>query len=272
MSYAHVAATNAPPPSQQPHANQGLLNTGSTGTGPQPYPVDTYNEKVNVVTPGFKDHPTTVTSEYVPPSDDELERKYGIGSTARRSGNATGSSKADHRKEKAKEHLGRAEAEAATAWEYAKHQILRPGVAGGILGFVNLALIGTAGYQFYTRPEIRTDKQIVGGTLAGALVLFGAEGWLAEAYAQTDAGKAEAQRAKEEGSAAWRHTKQVVLRPGVMGGLLGVLNVGVLGGVGYTFYTRPELQNDRRLISAVTVGVLSLFAGEGFIAEQYTKH
>lgn len=87
---------------------------------------------------------------------------------------------------------------------------------------VNLALIGTAGYQFYTRPEIRTDRKVVGGTLAGALVLFGAEGWLAEAYAQTENGQREAQRAREEGSAVWRHTREVVLRPGVLSGLLGI--------------------------------------------------
>lgn len=41
------------------------------------------------------------------------------------------------------------------------------------------------------------------------------------------------------------------------------MNVGILGGVGYTFYSRPELQSDRRLISVVTVGILGLFAGEG---------
>lgn len=100
---------------------------------------------------------------------------------------------------------------------------------------MNLALLGTAGYQFYTRPEIRTDTRIVGGTLAGALVLFGAEGWLAEAYAETDAGQREAARAKEEGAAVWRHTKEVVLRPGVFGGLIGIracLPARVLGVAG----------------------------------------
>lgn len=56
MSYAAVTASNAPPPSQQPHANPNLLNTGS---GPhQSYPVDAYNEKVNIASPGFKDHPS----------------------------------------------------------------------------------------------------------------------------------------------------------------------------------------------------------------------
>lgn len=41
------------------------------------------------------------------------------------------------------------------------------------------------------------------------------------------------------------------------------VNVGIIGGVGYTFYTRPELQNDRKTLSIVTVGLLGLFAGEG---------
>ncbi|EJD35575.1 hypothetical protein AURDEDRAFT_108923 [Auricularia subglabra TFB-10046 SS5] len=267
MSYATVAATNAPPPSQQPHANPALLNTGRS---PNLLPVDAHNEKVQIASPGFKEHPSTVTSEYIPPTDEELERKYGsTGPSSHRSHNQAEKDK--HRRDKAKEHLHRAEHEAETAWEYAKTQILRPGVAGGILGIVNVGLLATAGYQFYTRPELRSDKRAIGGTVAGALILFGAEGWLAESYAQTEAGQREAQRAKEEGALIWKHTKEVVLRPGVLGGLVGVLNVGILGGLGYTFYSRPELQNDRRFISWVTIGVLSLFAGEGFAAEQYRK-
>jgi len=261
MSYASVTAANALPPSQQPHADPALLNTSGSASLP---PVDAYNTKVNVAGQGFKEHPTTVTSEFTPPTlTDDLD-------SYRSRGPGTGTS-GRSRKEKAKEELGKAEAEGHHLYELAKQQILRPGVAGGLLGVLNLGLLTSASYHLYTRPELRSDARVLGGTVAGALVILGAEGLLAEAYANTDAGRDEAERAKREGAAVWRHTKQVVLRPGVLGGLVGVLNLGIIGGLGYTFYTRPELQSDRRAITSVVVGALALAAGEGFIAEQYQK-
>lgn len=99
------------------------------------------------------------------------------------------------------------------------------------------------------------------------LALFGAEGVLVERYRNTDAGRAEEKKAREEGATIYKHTKEVVLRPGVLGGLVGALNVGILGGVGYWSYAnwdRPTAW-DRKTVSAATVGLLTLFAGEGYV-------
>ena len=132
-----------------------------------------------------------------------------------------GSSGSGSKKDKAKRYAHRAEAEAESAWDYTKSQIMRPGVAGGILGIVNVGLLATAGYSFYNDASLRRDKRAIGGTIAGALILIGAEGWLAEAYAKTEAGQREAEKAREEGDYLYRRAHQLILRPGVFGGFLG---------------------------------------------------
>ena len=45
--------------------------------------------------------------------------------------------------------------------------------------------------------------------------------YVAESYLQTDEGKAEAQRAKQEGSRLYLEAKERILRPQVAGGLVG---------------------------------------------------
>lgn len=63
---------------------------------------------------------------------------------------------------------------------------------------------------------------MIGGAAAGTLLLFGAEGILAESYLQTPEGRREKQRAQNEGSALYRQMREIVLRPGVFGGLMGL--------------------------------------------------
>ena len=86
---------------------------------------------------------------------------------------------------------------------------------------INIGLIGYAGYALYTTPAYRKDYRVIGGTAATALALVTAEGALAESYLSTDEGQAELRRAEQEGSVLYRNTKEVVLRPGVFGGLMG---------------------------------------------------
>lgn len=52
---------------------------------------------------------------------------------------------------------------------------------------------------------------------------------VADQYASTPEGRYEIERAKEEGSKVYVNAREVVLRPGVAGGLLGAVNVAVLG-------------------------------------------
>lgn len=129
---------------------------------------------------------------------------------------------------------------------------------------VNVGLIAFAGREFYTKPHLRTDTRALGTVAATAVALFGAEGALAEAYVKTDAGQKEKARAKKEGAILYRQAHELVLRPGVLGGLVGVLNLGILGGVGYAAYLHWDQPRwDRRTVSAVSAGLLTLALGEG---------
>ena len=87
---------------------------------------------------------------------------------------------------------------------------------------MNVGLLGTLGYQLYTQPRLRSDVTVLGGSATGALIILVAEGFLAEAYRNTAQGKEDEQRAREEGAALYKHAKEIVLRPKVFGGLLGV--------------------------------------------------
>jgi hypothetical protein len=86
---------------------------------------------------------------------------------------------------------------------------------------VNIGLFTGAARSLYTQPHLRNDAKVLGSTAIGAIVLLSAEGALANAYAKTEAGRKEASRAKLEGALLYRHAEEIVLRPGVLGGLLG---------------------------------------------------
>jgi hypothetical protein len=90
------------------------------------------------------------------------------------------------------------------------------------LFLVNIGLLGGLGYLLYTEPQYRTDYKVLGGVAAGGLVILGIEGAVAESYLQTPEGQREKERAEQEGSKLYLQTKEIVLRPGVFGGILGV--------------------------------------------------
>lgn len=215
----------------------------------------------------------TVTSETtvrVYESDDEGQ------------GNRPGSSKRRAAKDRAHKGFHEAEQEGLYLWAQFKERVLRPGTAGGILGvgelnncqrplsliltclLVNVGLLAFVGRELYTKPHLRGDTRTLGITAAAAIALLGAEGALADAYIKTPAGQEEKERAKKEGAALYRHSREVVLRPGVLGGLVGALNLGILGGVGYVAYSSWDKPHwDRRTVSAISAGLLTLALGEG---------
>ena len=78
------------------------------------------------------------------------------------------------------------------------------------------------GHAFHTQPHLRHDAKVIASTVTGAIALLGAEGFAANQYSQTPAGQEGARRAKEDGTALYKHTREIVLRPGVLGGLVGL--------------------------------------------------
>jgi hypothetical protein len=85
-----------------------------------------------------------------------------------------------------------------------------------------------------------------------------------KAHERKEDAKRALDKAEHEAVDLWHQAKTVLLRPGVLGGLLGVLNIGVLGTAGYFAWIHWEVPRwDRRVVSATTVGIVGLFAGEG---------
>ncbi|OJT13113.1 hypothetical protein TRAPUB_10339 [Trametes pubescens] len=228
----------------QPHADQGLLTT-------EPPSADNIADdaaKLNIVSPDFKQHPATTTS--VQDISPDLSTP-GAPTGGRKSG-------------KGRRYLDEAEQEGFYLWNVAKYYILQPSVAGGLVGLLNLGLIGGTAYTYYTKPHLRRDTRAIASTVAAALALFTGEGYAAEKYSETPRGQREAKKAKKEGAALYRVAREHILRPGVLGGLVGVVNAGILGAVGYISYANWDRPSwDRRTVSAITVGLLTLWTGEG---------
>ncbi|KAJ7783016.1 hypothetical protein B0H16DRAFT_475813 [Mycena metata] len=238
-SYADITASNAPPISEQPQPDQALLNT----IPPSDAPYDP-TKKVNVVA-----HDPMASSN----------------------NNFSDAPRPSPRSGRAHKRFDEAEAEGIYLWESAKHYLFRPGVAGGLLGLLNIGLLAGTARAFYVQPEYRRDTKVISTTVAAALALLSAEGYAAEAYRQTAAGQEEERRAKEEGAVIYRHLREQILRPGTLGGLVGVINLAILGTVGWFSYENWNRAWDRRVVSAVSAGLLTLSVGEGFLAEKYRE-
>lgn len=172
---------------------------------------------------------------------------------------------------KARAELDEAESKLGPYWDKTKDVVLRPGTLGGLMGVVNVGILSTMGYFAYTRRDQPWDRRLVGGAVAGTLALFSAEGYVTDSYLKTDEGQAEAERAKREGSKLYLEAKERILRPQVAGGLVGAVNVAVLGTVGYFAYQNWNRPWDRNVVSAVTVGLLGLSGLEGWAGKEYKE-
>ena len=131
---------------------------------------------------------------------------------------------------------------------------------------VNVGLVAATGYAFYTRSALRRDTAVICGVAAGAIALIGAEGAVANAYRKTEAGHEEERRAREEGDAIYRQTKEIVTRPAFASGLIGVLNVSIAGAIAYIAYDNWTVPRwDRRVITGIAASVAAISVGERYV-------
>ncbi|WVQ63317.1 uncharacterized protein L199_001469 [Kwoniella botswanensis] len=301
MSYASVASHNIPfgeMPKPDPNLAEGhfageteahntvdskvnVLPAGSDPNHPdiepaQPtapisvelHPAPEYEPSTSESAP--KPLPTpTKNSVDLPESGAEFEKKAEKAEKKAKEVEKKAEKKGHEYSKKAKDELHKAESALGPYWDKTKDVVLRPGTLGGLLGVVNVGILGTAGYFAYTRKDQPWDRRIVGGVATGILALLGAESYAAESYLQTPEGKQEADRARAEGSKFYLQAKEVILRPQVAGGLVGAVNVAILGAVGYFSYKNWNQPWDRRTVSAVTIGLLGLSGLEGYAGKIY---
>ncbi|KAJ3483119.1 hypothetical protein NLJ89_g12091 [Agrocybe chaxingu] len=131
------------------------------------------------------------------------------------------------------------------------------------MGIVNIGIFGAMGRAFYVQPGLRRDAAAISTAIAVSVGLLSIEGFAAEQYRQTPRGQEEERRAKQEGALIFKHAREQILRPGVLGGIVGLVNTAVLGVVGYASYVNWGKTWDRRTVSAISMGLLMLWGGEG---------
>ncbi|KAI0793270.1 hypothetical protein C8Q75DRAFT_804087 [Abortiporus biennis] len=234
-SYAAVASHNAPPPSEQPQPDPALLTT-------EPPTADNIADdasKLNIVSSNFKSNPATVTSErdipaeYEYPTDKTTHPKQGADKSARDS----------------------------QWWNRLQLGLHSPSVAG-----VNVGLLSGIGYTFYTRQSVRHDARALSIAIGGTAALFGTQGFLLDFFRRSSSPTTRGSSRERQGGLA--SIKEHMLRPGVLGGLVGLVNAGILGGLGYIAVSYDH-RWDRRSISSLAIALLALWAGEGVLAERY---
>ncbi|BEI81427.1 hypothetical protein CcaverHIS002_0205870 [Cutaneotrichosporon cavernicola] len=262
MSYAEVAKDNIPP-GQMPEPSQelrdGLPAVSDTATNLESDSKDDWDK-----TKAQAEKDWDETKDKLGDTVDEAGKKINRAADA-------AEKKARELKKRANAELDEAETAMAAAWAKTKDVVLRPGTLGGLMGVVNVGLLGGMGYWAYKNRNIPWDRRNVTAAVAGTLALFGVEGFLADSYLDTPDGQAEAERAKREGSRLYLQTKEVILRPNVAGGLVGILNIGVLGTVAYFAYRDWNKPWDHQVVAGVTAGLLALSGIEGYLGSQYVE-
>ncbi|RXW17083.1 hypothetical protein EST38_g8770 [Candolleomyces aberdarensis] len=238
LSSVEVAAHNAPPPENQPRPDPALLTTETPTSSTT---IDS-TSKLNIVAPDFKLHPHTDVEQI--PADDETHERFPVGG-----------GKAPNKKRKREEAL--------SLWQQVSETVMRPQVAGGLLGIVNVGLIAGAGYAFYAKPHLRTSTKAITTSVSAALVLIFAEGSVAEQYSHTPEGQRAIRRVRESRHWLVNYLHDFAARTNPTKGAIGILNTLVLGGVGYLGYANRDRPWDRRAVSSIAAGLLALAGAEG---------
>jgi len=62
----------------------------------------------------------------------------------------------------------------------------------------------------------------------------------------------------------WEKAREVIRRPSIAGGLVGIVNIGLLAGGSYAFYTHPNLRRDTKVIASAAAATFALFGVESY--------
>lgn len=90
------------------------------------------------------------------------------------------------------------------------------------LVLVNVGILGFTSYSLYMKPHLRRNTKLLSSAAAAALALLSADDYTAEKYSEAPAGQEEGGRAKKGGAVVYRVVRETLLRPDVLGVLVGL--------------------------------------------------
>jgi len=161
----------------------------------------------------------------------------------------------------------RSEAPILRRWEMVKEVILRPSIAGGLVGIVNIGLLAGGSYAFYTQPKLRHDTKMITSAIVATFALFGAESYVAQTCPRPLKENKAYRRGEEDRATSFvchpAHEPEPMRMSRIVEGTTGIVNAGVLSIVGFLTYKYWDSPNwDRRIVSAASVGLVALLVGE----------
>ncbi|CDZ98679.1 hypothetical protein [Phaffia rhodozyma] len=176
-TWADIAAKNAPPPSEQPHPDQALLE-GHTGEAINEHPD---GHGVTVVPHDFREHPETVAKEFNEKAAEEAaaaEKLVKEEAEKAKHEAEVAAKKAEEVKEAAKKEAAKLEREAASIFNKAKALISQPKVFVPIISAFDVALIGFLGYKTYIHDFSRRpfDRKVFSAITIGVGAIAALEG------------------------------------------------------------------------------------------------
>lgn len=270
-SYADIAAENAPPKSQQPKPDPGYLEGHNSTDDVSHAAPDVNSGKVNVVpsdsdlehlkTQSHEAYDEAVAKAREQRKQLESDAKKASDSAAKTANDAkkAGKDVADDAKKAGKDAAAdakKAGKEVADEAEKVGKDVRAQAEKFGKNARAEAEKAGKKAGEYYEKGKKEFSKD------AEVLRKKGEEG--------ANKLKKKAGEAEKELESFWNSFSS---DPKQWGPALAAVNVALLGGLGIYAYTHKEQvqRTDRRLISAVTVGILGLIGGQGYWANETAK-
>ena len=258
-SYADIAEKNAPPKSQQPKPDPGFLE-GSGGDGVNHSAPDVNSGKVNVV-PSDSDleHLKTQSQEaYEEAVSKAREQRKQLEADAKKASDSASKTAQDAKKagQDLANDAKKAGKDAADQAEKVGKDARAEADKFGNNARAEAEKAGKKAEEYYEKGKKELSKD------AEILRKKGEQG--------AKQLKKKAGQAEKELESFWNSFSS---DPKQWGPTLAAVNVALLGGLGIYAYTHKEQvqRTDRRLLSAITVGVLGLIGGQGYWATETAK-
>jgi len=89
---------------------------------------------------------------------------------------------------------------------------------------VNIGLLASVGRIFYVRPHLRRDVAAITSAVAAATAIIAVEGVASVRFCPTPQGREQQKKMKKQGATVMHHLHEQIMRPGILGGMIGLGN------------------------------------------------